>query len=661
MPSLETDRRGRKAAVDPTSMLGKPPSESVDWSEVGPLGRWPGGVAVEDRHGRYLYTNQVFASFLGYTSQELSGRSHLEFSAEDDGLLSTNTDRRAWSRPLSAVGSLTRYRRKDGRLVWARVHVDPIRGQSGEPEGFVLYIEDWTDRQAEQDLLADSLSLFETAQECGGIGTFVAWLTPDKVGVDEWSKTCMEIFGYDETTYDGTNEAFWRRIHPDDLEMVREAQRLAHETGSYYDVQHRIVRPDGVVRWVRERARVEHTDDGIPLRFLGVTMDITKDRLQEEALRASEADFKGAFESAAIGTVIAGLDGAVRRTNGAVTRILGRPQESLVGQSLADFAYPEDVPHLPTIVSMIAQERDVESFTQRLRHAEGHEIWVRINRSVIRDADGAPRHVITQVEDVTAFLAARAELDEARAEAQARERVTAMLNHEIGNPVNAVLGFVQLLRDGSPGPLTDKQRLYLENLSTAATQLHELVGEALEMSRISSSVFEVKAVPVRLGDQLYSALNQAQPLAAAKGSRLSMECPEDVLVAADPHRLLQVLRNLVGNAIKHTPGGTSILLVGRTHGNHADIAVADDGEGIPPDELERIFDEFVQVGPDRSGTGLGLAICRQLTQLMGGELSVSSTLGEGTRFAFTLPLAEGPGPAQQGRAGRRPRPRARRA
>lgn len=661
MPSLETDRRGRKAAVDPTSMLGKPPSESVDWSEVGPLGRWPGGVAVEDRHGRYLYTNQVFASFLGYTSQELSGRSHLEFSAEDDGLLSTNTDRRAWSRPLSAVGSLTRYRRKDGRLVWARVHVDPIRGQSGEPEGFVLYIEDWTDRQAEQDLLADSLSLFETAQECGGIGTFVAWLTPDKVGVDEWSKTCMEIFGYDETTYDGTNEAFWRRIHPDDLEMVREAQRLAHETGSYYDVQHRIVRPDGVVRWVRERARVEHTDDGIPLRFLGVTMDITKDRLQEEALRASEADFKGAFESAAIGTVIAGLDGAVRRTNGAVTRILGRPQESLVGQSLADFAYPEDVPHLPTIVSMIAQERDVESFTQRLRHAEGHEIWVRINRSVIRDADGAPRHVITQVEDVTAFLAARAELDEARAEAQARERVTAMLNHEIGNPVNAVLGFVQLLRDGSPGPLTDKQRLYLENLSTAATQLHELVGEALEMSRISSSVFEVKAVPVRLGDQLYSALNQAQPLAAAKGSRLSMECPEDVLVAADPHRLLQVLRNLVGNAIKHTPGGTSIVVVGRTHGNQAEIAVADDGEGIPPDELERIFDEFVQVGPDRSGTGLGLAICRQLTQLMGGELSVSSTLGEGTRFAFTLPLAMGPGPAQQGRAGRRPRPRARRA
>ena len=642
-------------------MLGKPPSESVDWSEVGPLGRWPGGVAVEDRHGRYLYTNQVFASFLGYTSQELSGRSHLEFSAEGDGLLSTNTDRRAWSRPLSAVGSLTRYRRKDGRLVWARVHVDPIRGQSGEPEGFVLYIEDWTDRQAEQDLLADSLSLFETAQECGGIGTFVAWLTPDKVGVDEWSKTCMEIFGYDETTYDGTNEAFWRRIHPDDLQMVREAQRLAHETGSYYDVQHRIVRPDGVVRWVRERARVEHTDDGIPLRFLGVTMDITKDRLQEEALRASEADFKGAFESAAIGTVIAGLDGAVRRTNGAVTRILGRPEESLVGQSLADFAYPEDVPHLPTIVSMIAQERDVESFTQRLRHAEGHEIWVRINRSVIRDADGAPRHVITQVEDVTAFLAARAELDEARAEAQARERVTAMLNHEIGNPVNAVLGFVQLLRDGSPGPLTDKQRLYLENLSTAATQLHELVGEALEMSRISSSVFEVKAVPVRLGDQLYSALNQTQPLAAAKGSRLSMECPEDVLVAADPHRLLQVLRNLVGNAIKHTPGGTSILVVGRTHGNHAEIAVADDGEGIPPDELERIFDEFVQVGPDRSGTGLGLAICRQLTQLMGGELSVSSTLGEGTRFAFTLPLAMGPGPAQQGRAGRRPRPRARRA
>ncbi|TMD56007.1 MAG: PAS domain-containing protein, partial [Chloroflexi bacterium] len=72
----------------------------------------------------------------------------------------------------------------------------------------------------------------------------------------------MEIFGYDETTYDGTNNAFWRRVHPGDLEMVREAQRVAHETGSYYDVQHRIVRPDGVVRWIRERAQVEHAEDG---------------------------------------------------------------------------------------------------------------------------------------------------------------------------------------------------------------------------------------------------------------------------------------------------------------------------------------------------------------------------------------------------------------
>ena len=489
--------------------------------------------------------------------------------------------------------------------------------------------------------VAATVSLLETAQEVGNIGTFVAWLTPDKVGVDEWSSTCMEIFGYDETTYDGTNNAFWRRVHPGDLEMVREAQRVAHETGSYYDVQHRIVRPDGVVRWIRERAQAEHAEDGTPLRFLGGTLDITKERAQEEALRASEADFKGAFESAAIGTGLVALDGTLVRVNAAMTRILGRPGEQLVGMSLADFAFPEDLPNLPRVESMIREERDIESFTQRLRHPDGRPIWVRIHRSVIRNADLSPRHVLTQVEDVTAVMSAREELVEARLEVEARQRITAMLNHEIRNPLNSVVGFLELLRSDGASSLTEKQHRYLAHASAGASQLLELLGEALEMSRISSRTFEIETVVLELAPQLEEARAQALPLATAKGSKVTVDCSLDLLVVADPHRLLQVLRNLATNAIKHTRDGTSILVAGRTIGNRAEISVSDNGEGIPADKLESIFEEYVQVGADRSGTGLGLPICRQLTRLMGGELLVSSTVGDGTTFSFTLPIATG--------------------
>lgn len=244
-----------------------------------------------------------------------------------------------------------------------------------------------------------------------------------------------------------------------------------------------------------------------------------------------------------------------------------------------------------------------------------------------RSATGARREI----------RAARQELLDIRVEADTRERVTAMLNHEIRNPLNSVVGFIDLLSKESSGPLTDKQRRYLSNASYAATQLLELLSEALEMSRLSSATFALKAVVLELRGQLELAIEQALPLAAAKGSNLSLDCPSKVQVTADPQRLLQVLRNLVSNAIKHTPGGTSIALIGRANGDRVEVMVRDDGDGIPADQLGRVFEEYVQVGHDRSGTGLGLAICRQLTRLMNGELTVASSVGTGTTFCVALP------------------------
>ena len=196
--------------------------------------------------------------------------------------------------------------------------------------------------------LLDSVSLLEASQEVGAIGTFVAWLTPEKAGRDEWSSLSIEMFGYTKETYDGTNQAFWDRVHPDDVERVRAAQAVAHETGAIYDIKHRIIRPDGVLRWIHERAAVEQDADGRPIRFLGVTTDITDQELASQALRDSAEQFTGAFEGSGMGMALIGPTGKYMLVNDALCAMLGYQREELIGKpARATCMFPTSSPACP--------------------------------------------------------------------------------------------------------------------------------------------------------------------------------------------------------------------------------------------------------------------------------------------------------------------------
>jgi len=145
---------------------------------------------------------------------------------------------------------------KEGDIRWLRDHAALVVDKRGRKviQGVVL---DFTDevaaRKRTEDQLALNLSLLESAQQVGRVGTFIAWLTPEMEGKDVWSKSCLAIFGLTEEQHGGRNETFWEHVHPDDIEMVRAAQNRAMVEGEFYDMVHRIIRQDGQVRWIRER------------------------------------------------------------------------------------------------------------------------------------------------------------------------------------------------------------------------------------------------------------------------------------------------------------------------------------------------------------------------------------------------------------------------
>jgi len=240
---------------------------------------------------------------------------------------------------------------------------------------------------------------------------------------------------------------------------------------------------------------------------------------------------------------------------------------------------------------------------------------------------------------------------EAEAASSAKSDFLAKMSHEIRTPINAMMGYAELLEMGISGPISGSQAKQLSRIRASGEHLTSLVNEILDLAKIEAGRMSVEPTNAQAVEAIEVAFALVRPLAAAKGVELGsrIEGSSNVEYVGDPQRVQQILTNLLSNAIKFTPPGGKVLLrcssARRREGVEGDegacITVEDTGVGIAREDLQRIFDPFVQVegGYTRlqGGTGLGLTISRALAQLMGGEISVESSVGEGSRFTLWLP------------------------
>jgi signal transduction histidine kinase len=235
----------------------------------------------------------------------------------------------------------------------------------------------------------------------------------------------------------------------------------------------------------------------------------------------------------------------------------------------------------------------------------------------------------------------------AEAANQSKSQFLGSMSHELRTPLNAIGGFAELVELGIEGPVTDKQRIALARIKANQQHLLGLITEILNFVRIESGRMEYRSGEVSLKRALADVSEMLG--GAIKEKELILAGPEgqpDVIAWADPDRVRQILMNLVMNAVKYTPlrGGTITLTCGAI-GEMVRVQVADTGPGIPTEKLESIFEPFVQLtsglAERRGGVGLGLAISRDLAHGMGGDLTLESTVGVGSSFMLTLPMARG--------------------
>lgn len=286
-------------------------------------------------------------------------------------------------------------------------------------------------------------------------------------------------------------------------------------------------------------------------------------------------------------------------------------------------------------VDLFLKQREIESQGEELRRSQRRQLELEHRTELLEiEAKSAQR-----LSELNADLKLQAQaLEEAIG---SRNRFYASMSHELRTPINAVMGYSTLMLDGIYGPMNEKQTEGLTRTLKAARHLLELVNDVLDLSKIEAGKIELSLQPVAIGPLIDDLLVTVKPLADEHGCSLDCELDRDRhTIITDPRRVRQILLNLLSNAIKF--GGRKPICV-RSRGNEGGgvtVEVIDHGDGIAPDDIARIFEEFVQIKPNQQpGTGLGLPISRRLAHLLDSVLEVESSPGEGSTFRLIMPAA----------------------
>ncbi|PDQ20523.1 hybrid sensor histidine kinase/response regulator [Mesorhizobium sanjuanii] len=366
------------------------------------------------------------------------------------------------------------------------------------------------------------------------------------------------------------------------------------------------------------------------------------DRMWE--MQESEERFRGLIDALGDLVVHRDRDGHIVYANKVFADLVETDQRDLAGKTLAELGI--DVGIVPD--AAFSDHECLSSTDVAIRTPGGPRWFSWIELSVRDKGSGAVSHRAI-ARDITARKRAESSLITARERAeyasQAKSRFLATVSHEIRTPMNGIMGMARLLADTSLSP---EQRTYVGAVSTSASALLALIEDLLDYSKIEAGRFDPEPQPMSVRETADNIIELLAARAFAKNIGLGCHVEPDVpqMISADPGRVRQVLLNLIGNAIKFTDGGGVLVTVARTRTDTTDrirFTITDTGPGLHEDDLDRIFEEFEQADGTSTrthgGAGLGLAISKRLVIAMGGTISVSSQLGQGSEFIFEIPAA----------------------
>jgi PAS domain S-box-containing protein len=456
--------------------------------------------------------------------------------------------------------------------------------------------------------------------------------------------------GYADDEIGDSEEEWSARIHPEDAARVFAAIQ-DHFLGktAVFSEEYRIRCKDGTLKWIADRGIAQRDANGQVIRMAGSESDITERKRIEQALRDSQADLNRAQSVAQIGSWRLNIVRNELHWSDENHRIFGIPRDTqLTYETFLSRIHPADREYVDRMwnAALHGAPYDIE---HRLV-VDGEVKWVRERAELEFDEDGRLLGGFGTTQDVTGLKQAEQALIEAD---QRKDEFLAMLAHELRNPLTPIRNASHVLgrlESGEP-----RVQWAQQTIERQVGHLTRLVDDLLDVSRIVRGKVALKKEPVELAAVVNQALDMVRPLLDSLHHRITLQLPEQpVHLQGDPVRLAQVLLNLLDNAAKYTPQGGTIEVEASLASALVEIRVRDNGIGISPDLLPKIFDLFQQgersLDRSQGGLGIGLTLVKQLVEMHGGLLEAySAGEGQGSLFTIRLPLLEG-GPAAANQA-----------
>lgn len=638
----------------------------------------PEGIFTADRDGRYTDVNTAACRMLGFTREEIVGKTILDLIPADR-VEQLEREREQLLRGQDVVSEWA-LRRKDGS--WLPVEVSAKILPDGRWQGFVR---DIGERKRREEQLRQTQERLELALRGGDLA---AWDWNVASGEVVFNARWAEMRGYRPEEIRGHVDSWTSGVHPDDWPQVeRTLQDHFQGHRPEYETEHRVRTRSGQWIWILDRGKVfARNEQGEPVRMLGTEIDITSRKHAEEALKflsevgsvlASSLELEATLASIGQLTTRTFADlcivyvvqegGEVRR----VKAVAGDPGRDWICDALTRMPLDRSRAHdiwseLDANRSVLMERVSAESVTA-FAQSEEHLRALRAldPKSVIMAPlfahgkllgamafiSSAPSRVYSpvdvrfaeQIAQRAAYAIDNAQLyATARRAIEARDTVLGIVAHDLRNPLGAILMHAALLRR-SEGEPEVRARRSAEAIERTGKRMNRIIQDLLDVIRMEEGQLSVEQGRVSPCQAISDSVDAQAPVAAAASVELRLEVAGDLPdVWADRDRLLQIFDNIIGNAVKFTSAG-GVVRVGAAERDGAVLFwVADTGVGIGAESLPHVFDRFWQARRgERRGVGLGLAIVKGLVEAHGGRIWVESALDRGTTFFFTIPMAPG--------------------
>jgi PAS domain S-box-containing protein len=589
----------------------------------------PVGLLIKDIENRIVSTNSLTQQLFGRTNDELCGTRIKDYWAPGFTQDNPGQPERLVNREIDSYDATAPLTKSDGTIFWIQGRQSAVRDADGQFLYAIQSLDDVTDRREAAQTLKSSEERFRQLFESSPLG--VAVYGPDR-RIERVNPSLMEMLGRPEQELIGHRlpEFFAPGYDPG---TPSSGDRIDNGDLTPQSFERNFTRSDGSPIWAKVTSTAFRDESDHQIRVMRTLEDITADKQAATLLQESESRFRSLFDSTPVGIALVADDVTITAVNPALERLLGYTADEITGKTLSSFRSPNDPGQgrHRTLALSTTHSSGVTSERLHLKK-DGGEVWTQVVTAPVRDEQGVFQFGVRMIVDIS----------ERKQIERLKDEFLGMVNHELRTPLTAIEAGVGLVASGALGSLPDKVQHMLNIAAENSGRLTRLVNDVLDLERMSAGRVELQSVQCQASDLIDQAAHAAGALADEAGVTLETTSA-DIRLMADPDRIVQTLINLIANAVKFSPAGSAVSLGVAKTAKGARFQVVDHGRGIPPDQINLVFDRFHQVetGDSRNqgGTGLGLAISQWIVEQHGGSIWAESVVEKGSTFFFELPQA----------------------